>query len=514
MTQYVISRISDFAEVVTGGTPSTTNPEYWDGDIPWLNSGALNEGYITKPSRYITELGLENSSAKMMPKDTVLVALSATTGQAGYLTFAACANQSVTGILPSKEHHPQYLYFYLKTQRAKMLADAFRGVHPHINQKYVRDFRVPLPPLHDQIRIAQVLAKVEALLVARERQLRGLDELPRSLFLDMFGDPMRNDGQWETASIESLCDAIIDCPHNTPEYSKSSTGYFCIRTSDIIDGYLDLGSAFQVDEDVYEERVARYRPGLNDIVYSREGGRLGNAARILGNMPVCLGQRMMLFKAGADTRPEFLWALLESVPFKARLKGLIGGGAAPRVNIKDLRRVVLIKPDFARQSVFAEVLSKVDGLRTRWQASLVDLQQLYGALSQKAFRGELDLTRVPLPSAAVEPQPERGTLPEATQLDLLAGVPAPPQSRSTLFHHWFNQYVAQLGTAEFSVSGFLSDAMAHMGGLDDVDSSATQYEQLKVWLFEALGSGTLAQTYDDEGNRITLRRAHARRVGT
>src|ERR1035437_2746789 len=107
-------KIKDFAEVITGGTPSTTVKEYWEnGDIPWLNSGELNEDIVVKSDNFITKLGLEKSAARLMPQDSVLIALTgATTGVVGYLTIEACANQSVTGILPSKRHHPKYLYYY------------------------------------------------------------------------------------------------------------------------------------------------------------------------------------------------------------------------------------------------------------------------------------------------------------------------------------------------------------------------------------------------------------------
>ena len=200
----VIKTVAEFAEVITGGTPSTTKPEYWDGDIPWLNSGSLNEGVITAPSKFITQLGLANSSAKLMPKDTVLVALTgATTGQVGYLAIEASANQSVTGILPSKEHHPKYLYFFLKSQRQKMLGDAFGGAQPHINQRYVKDFKIPLPSLDDQIRIADLLGKVEGLIAQRKQHLQQLDDLLKSVFLEMFGDPVRNERGWKIGSLGS-----------------------------------------------------------------------------------------------------------------------------------------------------------------------------------------------------------------------------------------------------------------------------------------------------------------------
>ena len=254
---------------------------------------------------------------------------------------------------------------------------------------------------------------MEGLIAQRKQHLQQLDELLKSVFLEMFGDPVRNDRGWATSPIEGFCDAVIDCPHSTPEYSEVETGYYCVRSSDIVEGYLDLTKTYQVDEQVFEDRIARHRPQLNDIVYSREGGRLGNAARIIDREPICLGQRMMLFKVSSANRPEFLWALLESIQFKSKLRGLIGGGAAPRVNIKDLKKLVVTKPDPDLQLSFSKIVLRIDELRERYQQHLMDLETLYGALSQKAFKGELDLSRVPLPALPAEGEQKRGCRPFA-----------------------------------------------------------------------------------------------------
>src|ERR1035437_2955968 len=104
-------KVSDFAEVITGGTPSTTVKEYWEGGtIPWLNSGELNKKYIYQSKNFITASGLKSSSTRLMPPETVLIALTgATTGLSALTKIEACANQSVTGILPSKNHNSDYL---------------------------------------------------------------------------------------------------------------------------------------------------------------------------------------------------------------------------------------------------------------------------------------------------------------------------------------------------------------------------------------------------------------------
>src|SRR5690606_12346445 len=172
---------------------------------PWLNSGELNKGYIYNAENFITEAGLKNSSTKMMPANTVLIALTgATCGLSAITKIEACANQSVTGILPSNNHIPEYLFHYLRTQRQRILDKAWGNAQPHISQAFVKDFKVPLPPLPDQLHIANILSKAENLIAQRKESIRLLDEFLKSTFLEMFGDPVRNEKGWDVTSLSEF----------------------------------------------------------------------------------------------------------------------------------------------------------------------------------------------------------------------------------------------------------------------------------------------------------------------
>ena len=132
--------IEELTTVVTGGTPSTSKPEYWkNGNIPWLQSGCCQNCEVNRSEKYISKLGYDNSSAQMMPKNSVMVALTgATAGKIGYLNFEACGNQSITGIFPCNEINQRFLFYYLISQRNKILDDCVGGAQPHISQGYVK----------------------------------------------------------------------------------------------------------------------------------------------------------------------------------------------------------------------------------------------------------------------------------------------------------------------------------------------------------------------------------------
>lgn len=416
---------------------------------------------------------------------------------------------------PSDDCDPGYLATYLRSDYFERQKEKFcsGAIQPAITNGGIEKLQIPLPPLKYQIRIAHLLGKVEGLIAQRKQHLQQLDELLKSVFLEMFGDPVRNERGWETSTIEGLCKLVVDCPHSTPEYSEGSTGYYCVRSSDIVEGYLDLFKTYQVDENIFEDRIARYRPQVNDIIYSREGGRLGNAARIISREQICLGQRMMLFQVSLANRPEFLWALLESVHFKSKLQGLIGGGAAPRVNIKDLKKLVVIKPDPDLQLSFSKFVLRIDKLRERYKQHLTELESLYGALSQQAFKGELDLSRVPLPAMKPEedePMTIEPIQPRATEIrinlpdtDNLFEAMENVEAREVLIVQWLEAYRGQLGNTPFSVQRFMAAAQIRLAELHpetDFELGANDYENIKTWVFEALADGRLQQSRDITGH--------------
>lgn len=183
-------KISELTTVVTGGTPSTAVAGYWDnGNIPWLQSGCCQNCDVNSTEKYITQAGYDNSSARMMPKDTVMIALTgATAGKIGYLNFEACGNQSITGILPCKSLNQRFLYYYLISKRLQILADCVGGAQAHISQGYVKNIAIPLYSLEEQAKIVETLDKVSKVLSDRGLELQKLDELVKARFVEMFGN--------------------------------------------------------------------------------------------------------------------------------------------------------------------------------------------------------------------------------------------------------------------------------------------------------------------------------------
>ena len=185
--------LGEIALTTSGGTPSRKNMEYWNGNIKWLKSGELNDDYIKDSEESITQKGLDNSSAKIFQKGTLLIALyGATIGKLGILDIDLSTNQAICGIIPLQENclEIKYLFYYLFSLRKKMLQDAFGGAQLNISQSYLRGLPIPLPPLATQNQIVQILeskfAHLEKLAQFVNESLENLQRLKSSLLNQAF----------------------------------------------------------------------------------------------------------------------------------------------------------------------------------------------------------------------------------------------------------------------------------------------------------------------------------------
>jgi len=178
------TQLQDVLTTSIGGTPSKSISSYWDnGNIPWINSGALKNLVISEPSNFITEDGLMNSSARLFPKNTVLVALTgATLGKVGLLNFECCTNQSVTGIYPSKHINPKFLFYYFIYIRDQLINKATGAAQPHINKGIIDNTVIPIAPIEHQNVVAETLSTVLNKVADVEDKLMKIESLENKAF--------------------------------------------------------------------------------------------------------------------------------------------------------------------------------------------------------------------------------------------------------------------------------------------------------------------------------------------
>ena len=252
---------------------------------------------------------------------------------------------------------------------------------------HVAKIAIPLPPLAEQRRIAEILDKAEALRAKRRAVLAQLDTLTQSLFLDLFGDPMMNPKSWETCLLENIAHKITDGTHKTPVYTVSGIEF--LSAKDLKDGGVAWGTEKFISEQEHHELVRRCNPELGDILLAKSGS-LGNVAIIDRSHQFSLFESLCLIKHDRERiEGQFLTGLLRAPSMLAHLLGKNKGVAIKHLHLVDVRNLRIPLPPISMQREFVRRVEVVEKLKRAQRASLAELDALFATLQHRAFRGEL-----------------------------------------------------------------------------------------------------------------------------
>ena len=293
-------------------------------------------------------------------------------------------------VIRTDEYNPEFLVWYFRTPQfqQKMMSEVtgIGGSLTRAQPKRVAEYLVPVFDRKRQDRIATVLNKIANIIDLRKKELKAYDELIKSRFVEMFGDPVANDKNWPIEELDSICSAIVDCPHSTPSYTAENTGYMCIRSSIVKKNHILWDEIEYIPEHEYRQRILRKKPEKGDIIYTREGAILGIAAMIDRNCNVALGQRSMLLSPNNSIcLPQFLSVAMNFDSFLRKALGGISGSASPHINVGDIKAFAIILPPIALQEQFVTFVEQTDKSKLAIQESLKRLEILKKSLMQKYF---------------------------------------------------------------------------------------------------------------------------------
>ncbi|GJL63045.1 MAG: hypothetical protein NPIRA04_16990 [Nitrospirales bacterium] len=259
----------------------------------------------------------------------------------------------------------------------------------------VEKIKIPLPSPDDQIRIAHVLSKVEGLIAQRKHHLQQLDNLLKSVFLDMFGDPVRNEKGWNVDKFQRIILGL----RNGLSPSKSGKNRSYVYTLSAI-----TGEAFKeiYKEDTFSNVSGKYFPSKNDFLICRGNGNInlvGRAYFYPGNKGNIMFPDTIIgvtIESNAINK-KFLESLWKTYFIRCQIeKEARTANGTYKINQGVINGINIILPPDELQNKFGKIVDKIESMKFHYQQSLTELENLYGALSQKAFKGELDLSRVPL----------------------------------------------------------------------------------------------------------------------
>ncbi|MDY6248101.1 MAG: restriction endonuclease subunit S [Prevotella sp.] len=186
--EWEVKQLGEIAKTFSGGTPSAHNKNYYGGDIPFIRSGEINSDHT---ELFLTQEGLDNSSAKMVEKGTILYALyGATSGEVGIAQMNGAINQAILAIIPKEGIITAFLYQYLKSQKSSIVNLYIQGGQGNLSGAIINSLNIPLPPLAEQRRIAACLSALDEMLAATNGKLEQLKAYKKGLMQQLFANPM------------------------------------------------------------------------------------------------------------------------------------------------------------------------------------------------------------------------------------------------------------------------------------------------------------------------------------
>ncbi|MCL2235437.1 MAG: restriction endonuclease subunit S [Defluviitaleaceae bacterium] len=359
-------RLGDVITVTSGGTPSRGVRENWLGNTlhPWIKTGDLKSMYLSEAEEYITDYGLENSSAKLFPQNTVLLAMyGATIGACSILKIDATTNQACAALLPTDKYSPQFLYYYFASIKPKLIGLGVGGAQPNISGTIIKSLQIPLPPVDVQKKIADALDRASALIEKRKAQIAKMDLLVKVKFLDMFGDPITNPKKLPAKNFVDI--VKLQRGFDLPNGARDKNGKIPVYGSNGILGY-------HGEPKITAKGIVTGRSGTIGKVYCVEE-------------PYWPLNTTLFSIETYDNNIAYLAYLV----LFFRLERFVEGSGVPTLNRNIVHKEKIFDAPLELQHRFADFVRQVEKSKAQMQHGLGKLELLYKSLMQKCFAGEI-----------------------------------------------------------------------------------------------------------------------------
>lgn len=388
-------KIGDICKIVSGSTPKTNIEEYWDGDVNWITPAELNENtyIINESARKITELGVQKTRLTPLPEGTVILSSRAPIGKVAITGCEMYCNQGFKNLICSEKINNRYLFWFLKS-KTDFLNSLGRGAtFKELSKQIVASIEINLPNMEEQLNIVKRMEKISEIIQLRTQEVKQLDNLVKSRFIEMFGDPEQNPMGWPVTSITEIIGG------------KVSNGFFAKRDEYQADGnvqvlgvanivnrmYSNLENLPRTDATQIEEE--KYGVKYGDMLFCRsslvaEG--IGKASIVPKDAPNNVLFECHVIRLPLDLKkcvPEFVQVLSTTGFFRRQIIAQSKTATMTTIGQDGVLKTTIILPPIEYQREFLRFVEQTDKSKSLIQKSLNELETLQKALMQKYFGG-------------------------------------------------------------------------------------------------------------------------------
>lgn len=381
-------QLEQIVSIVGGGTPSREVAEYWNGNIPWVSVKDFKSREISNAQEYITELGLNKSASNLIESNSILTPTRMGLGKVAINTVPVAINQDVKAlkIKDSNAVNLRYLAFFLESKSSHIESLGKGATVKGITLDVLKKLEIPLPPITEQKRIADILAKADSMRTKRREAITLINSLTQSIFLEMFGNTENITKKWPTKKLGELLSFLTSGSRGWAEYYAESGDMF-LRIQNVGRGELLLDDCTFVNApDTAEAQRTKVQGG--DILLSITAD-LGRTAVVPENFGTAFINQHLAILRVQGINPYFLSSFFTSPAGQIQVLGRNKGGVKAGLNFDDIRSFAIPIPPEEIQKEFLTRARKVALLKTRLTNADAQAKELFLSIQKQAFTGNL-----------------------------------------------------------------------------------------------------------------------------
>ncbi len=374
-------KLGQLAEIVSGSTPRTNVKEYWDGNILWITPAEIQEDdyYILDTQRKITQLAVEKTNLRILPKGTVLLSSRAPIGKVAICDNEMYCNQGFKNIICSEKLNNRYVYYYLK-YNVEYIKSLGRGAtFKEISKGIVENLEIPFIDKQKQIEVANKLDKITEIIKIRKEQIKYFEEIIKSQFVEMFENK-----NIEKKTLQDITIKITDGSHNPPNGIDENVGYMMLSSQNIVNDKINYENARYLSKEDFEKENARTDLKNGDVLLTIVG-TVGRTAIISNEENITLQRSVAVLKPIEEIKSEYLVGALKSDDVVRQLNKGAKGVAQKGIYLNDLKKLTISVPPIELQNKFADFVKQIDKQKFEIENSLKEMQELYESLMEKYF---------------------------------------------------------------------------------------------------------------------------------
>ncbi|MFV0635970.1 restriction endonuclease subunit S [Mitsuokella sp. WILCCON 0060] len=382
-------RLGDVCTVVTGSTPKTGIPDYWNGDIDWITPAELNEEtYIINGSeRKITELAVRKTGLKSFPKGTVVLSSRAPIGKVGIAGKEMYCNQGFKNLICGPRIYNEYLYWFLKSRKEYLISLGRGATFKEISKKIVESVEINLPSLSTQKEIVDILNKCRHIVDIKREELRTIDLLLNARFVELFGDPMQNTHGYPVRRLSEYIEFITSGSRGWAKYCTDEGTEWFITIKNVKDCHINTNNIQKINVP-YNAEAKRTKVKEGDLLISitADLGRTGVVTKEISEHGAYINQHLTCIRLNKELlNPLYVAYFMESPAGKEQFMAKNQSAVKAGLNFKSINSLHLLVPSLAEQNRFVNFVIQVDKSKSAIQKSLDETQTLFNSLMQEYF---------------------------------------------------------------------------------------------------------------------------------